>query len=321
MHVTCHPERAAVVGNSLGLGPASDEVVGIPDSLSCGPAAPVRDLTAWCAEREAWWRSSDGAPGEDLPENHYPGLLETCERALAAPELTLWLEPGANYQLLAGWLAELLLARGADVRVDLVQVERDALLTPTRLGRGRPRKRASLSDLERLAEVWRVWCAPTPDPILEYIANPARPALSRAALRTLLDHYPRSQDGLNHWEWRCLHALRDHSPVVARAICDTLIRPDGDGCEEIGDLWLLGRLRRLGAARLRFPLLEFGSTSVPRIGFGTARLTDAGESVIAGTADAITLNGIEDRVGGVTLKSPGGPVWRRSESGLERTDR
>ena len=47
-----------------------------------------------------------------------------------------------------------------------------------------------------------------------------------------------------------------------------------------------------------------------------AVLTDAGESVLAGHANAVELNGIDDWVLGVHLDSENGSVWYRKDGAL-----
>jgi hypothetical protein len=131
----------------------------------------------------------------------------------------------------------------------------------------------------------------------------------RRSLRSLLERFPDRMTGLNRWDTALLRYTRDVGPASARIVAYTL-GYESDGPDQVGDGYLFARLRRLGDPALRHPLLTLSGNRV-RIGGTRVILTDAGLAVLAGRANFVALNGIDEWVGGIHLDSASGRVWFR----------
>jgi hypothetical protein len=89
----------------------------------------------------------------------------------------------------------------------------------------------------------------------------------------------------------------------------------GFDADLVGDLYLFSRLLQLGNADLAHPLVKL-SGNPDDVRSWEVVLTDAGEAVLAGRANAVELNGIDDWILGVHLDSRNGSVWYHKESTL-----
>jgi hypothetical protein len=83
----------------------------------------------------------------------------------------------------------------------------------------------------------------------------------------------------------------------------------------IGDGVLFARLRNLASSDLPHPLVTLSGDPYDMRNCQVA-LTDTGESVLAGHANAVELNGINDWILGVHLDSRQGPVWYHKDGTL-----
>jgi hypothetical protein len=89
----------------------------------------------------------------------------------------------------------------------------------------------------------------------------------------------------------------------------------GFDADLVGDLYLFSRLLQLGNADLPHPLLKL-SGDPDNVRSWEVVLTETGEAVLAGRANAVELNGIDDWVLGVHLDSRHGAVWYHKEGTL-----
>lgn len=237
---------------------------------------------------------------------------------------------GGSLKIFAGWLATVLLAMDSLARVDLVYVEQIdkpkgpyrvpalGVINPEELAQAPPPVPLSAADLHSMAKAWRAWASPTPGPLLDYMDAREVPSPARRALAPLLYRYPGVGSGLNRWEFSALGHIADYQPELVSAVGHTMADAFHDGTT-IGDGWLFWRLRRLASRALPHPLLELDPADGFELRGRSVKLTPAGEAVLAGEANALELNGLDDQVGGVILRYPGGPVWARRQGALVRT--
>ncbi|HEV7640851.1 MAG TPA: DUF1835 domain-containing protein [Gaiellaceae bacterium] len=122
---------------------------------------------------------------------------------------------------------------------------------------------------------------------------PSRPFLAGAFGR-LLEELPRVNDGLSRTERQLLLLLAD-GPLLTGALF--VASQDLEEAPFHGDAWVLRTLEGLE-----------GSTSLVSLTGGSAAITDAGRSVLAGEADRVALLGIDRWVGGTHLVPDA--VWR-----------
>ena len=81
------------------------------------------------------------------------------------------------------------------------------------------------------------------------------------------------------------------------------------------DVILSSRISRLGSPQLAKPLLHLEpDTTSADPHMRAVNLTEFGEAVLAGQANHLAVNGIDDWVGGVHLSSRNSNVWRYDET-------
>jgi hypothetical protein len=131
---------------------------------------------------------------------------------------------------------------------------------------------------------------------LHRAAPASRPFLASAFGR-LLEELPAVGDGLSRTERQLLRLLAD-GPLLTGALF--VASQDLEEAPFHGDAWILRTLEGLGR-------LE-GSTPLVSLTEGSAAITAAGRSVLAGEADRLELLGIDRWVGGTHLVPDA--VWR-----------
>jgi hypothetical protein len=280
----------------------ADRIFEPDDRFSCGPLLPFSTLDEWTTRRFSFWRSVFGEGYE------YGELFGDPSGLARARTVVLWLDASLDSQLTLAWLPALLRAVGAfPERVDLVQasVGRPALEP---FAAHPPPMTLSREDLAEVGRVWEALVAPEPDPLVDVLGSDWESLpMFKHALRSLLLRYPEKTSGLNTAEMMLLAEAREGTPKAARVIGHVLgemVR----GPDACGDSWLFRRLLRLGDPSLPAPALELhGSTEAYR--FVNVRLTAFGERVLAGAANFVDRNGIDDWVAGVHLQSAAGRVW------------
>jgi hypothetical protein len=125
---------------------------------------------------------------------------------------------------------------------------------------------------------------------------PSRPFLA-AAFGRLLEELPAVGDGLSRTERQLLRLLAD-GPLLTGALF--VASQDLEESPFHGDVWILRTLEGLEGVD--------GSTPLVSLTEGSAAITAAGRSVLAGEADRVELLGIDRWVGGTHLVPDA--VWR-----------
>jgi len=338
IHVAPGPYAAKRLREGLGLGPEVRVLVN-HDVAHCGPLPPLRSVAEWAGAREAFLAELLG-PGEARP------LLARTDEILAnaaalqrAERIILWSAADLHEQLLLVWLAELLALLDVDpALLHVVHAERRrpnpsarvlwsvAFLDPEELW-AQPAARP-LSDAERavLHSAWKALTAAEPWPLVGWLGHAEGAAsdsvegrLARA-LGALLRRYPDAASGLSVWDAHALDAVARYGPsgrnVVPHTIIplETFASPVGDP-DLVGLPYALHRLRRLASPALRAPLVELRGDPFD-LRAVDVRLTAMGEDVLAGRASHAVVNGVDDWVAGVHLRSDVGRVWMHRDGRL-----
>jgi hypothetical protein len=243
------------------------------------------------------------------------------EAAREHEEATLWLEPDLGSQLALLRHIEFLTRRGrapgvltviaADTFPGIEPFQGLDQLAAGQLAALFPRREiVDEPAAEAATGAWAAFTAPDPAGLERAAATPAAslPFLAPALAR-LLQEYPWQEDGLARSERQALEAAAANPvPVEAFAAAQA-----GEERPFLGDLDFLRLLRRLAGGDR--PLLRLRGEDGPLIfRKGAARLTRHGEAVLAGSADAIALRGIDRWIGGVHLAGAESP-WRWDERG------
>ena len=301
--------------------PQPGELLVNEDVLSCGPLAPLRSIEEWAQLREAYW-DSVASSDDERPFNR--DLLKNSETLRNADSIVLWLGIGAAEQLLLAWIVQLLKLIGSQAQIHIVQFTHAGrhndhawgvgLLNPDQIKQLPPATlvpAAAVSELERL---WEGVTSADPSGLLSVLSEKT-PQLqhSRASLQRLIHRYPDYQTGLGRWDFEVLKYTKEKGPRATRIIGETMgINFDSD---LVGDLYLFSRLHGLASSDLAHPLVTMSGDPYDMRNCGVV-LTDAGESVLAGQANAVELNGIDDWILGVHLDSESGLVWYQREGTL-----
>lgn len=299
-----HLIRGSWVAEQLREALGTESVCAYLDSLSVGPVtASLGDLASWLHERKAFWEAT--LEVEATPSDQFDLV-----RLLEAPDITIWAGVGTDDQLLAAWLCARLATSRIAPTIRLIQLE--STQARARLPRDPERAAISPSHAERLRALWSAWTASEPTALAELSTTDK--GILGAAATALLDRYPDPVHGLGRWDLALLRNIDEHGPKATRAIGHTL-GESFDSLDQIGDGWLLQRLRRLGAGET--PLLQITATS-REMRDTSATLTDCGRAVLAGAHAAYELREIDDWIGGVHLSTAQNRIWLRTEDGLTR---
>jgi hypothetical protein len=159
--------------------------------------------------------------------------------------------------------------------------------------------------LELATRAWAAFRAPAPDGLRAIAA--ARLGELRflgEAFDRLGREYPATRDGLSLTERRILAAVADGASVAAEVFARAWAR---ETRPYLGDLTCFARIGQL--ARGAHPLLSLDQPDPPVQRTTGVRLTSTGARVLAGEADHIALNGIDQWIGGVHLQGHHVP-WR-----------
>lgn len=307
MHVT----NGESAGNTLRQTTLGGAVLPWQDVLHVGPvpAVPRRELLRLRAGflADAGWGSRRAILGS--LERRDAQLLQAFRDGI---EVVLWFEHDLYDQLQL--LDVLSLAHGAGATPELVVVGSFpgkpsfrglGELTADELETLWPeRRRASAETLDAAAEAWDAFRAPEPSALAELAhgEQPELPFLAPTLLR-LLEELPAPGDGLSGTERRALAAVAAGKRTPREAFLAT---QDAEPAPFLGDTWFYSAVAELGAGPNR--LLESADgeplPSAPPLGDAQRfvalplRLTEAGEKVLAGEANRVTLLGIDRWVGG-----------------------
>lgn len=316
---------AKLLGTAIPL--RQGELLVHDDVLSCGPLLPCETIEEWRRTRRTFW-DTVGASGESSSDASDVDLLLDVVRLRDAEAIVLWIGTGCSDQLLLAWMVRLLDLAGGSARgrLEVVQLtrigerEQEAwslgLLRPEQLAAHPPPEPVTSDAVSELERCWTAITSSEPSPLIAFLAesSPHVPYL-RPSLRRMLERYPDRRTGLGRWDAELLKYAQEQGPSAARIVGYTMaFNLDAD---LVGDGYLLSRLRCLADPALRHPLVTLAGDVMTLRGCEVA-LTEAGTAVLAGSANAVALNGIDDWVLGVHLDSGTGAVWHRDGDELVR---
>jgi hypothetical protein len=317
-HIVRSDTAAAELRECFGI--SHDRMLVDNDDPAYGPLAPYVAAVVWRAARRSFWLELPDLPDLDSCDNApggFPAGLEAeKERLTASDTVYLWLGPLLSEVLLLGFaltIFERLQIDPARLRlVDLSPIRSPLGVEPSigglsgeyleQIGPWR-----SLDDGLRTAykDIWLAVTDPAPDRLIGIGAGATYPDPVRNAARAYMAHYPSIASGLGFWEQLALAKCKDSRQKVVRIVAD-IFGDTLDLAKEMpdwpNDSWLFHRLKQMADPALPHPLVQIYGKG-ERMRRTEVNLTDAGRAVLAGEANAIALNGIEDRIGGVALSN------------------
>lgn len=170
------------------------------------------------------------------------------------------------------------------------------------------RQRVTSAQSAVAERAWDAFRAPTPEALGELLQSDtsALPFLA-AALRRFLEEYPSTVDGLSRFERRFLQLI-EGGPVALASAFPRM--QDDETVYYMTDSSLEDLAGSLSSTTPALVAIERGSSSAAsRRLQDVVSITDAGQDILGGTQDRVTLCGIDKWLGGVHLTTDGS-LWR-----------
>lgn len=317
LHIVNGDSAAGSLKAALHL--SRDRILVNEDMLSCGPAPATDDLGVWRSARERYLKEIMASPDFSFGEYAADGLLTNAERLRQERAVAVWVGLGLPEQLLLAWVVFLFDRLELDLsKLEIFQFE---TLRPTQnvlsLGELSPEDirdykpaphQLSPAEADELRHLWKVYTSDDPAALSSYVAGSSAMPIAHRAIRELLYRYPDVRSGLRVWDECLLRHTLDKGPRAVRVIGHTL---GSMSLDWLGDMHLFRRL--VGMADVRSPLISLtGSRESMRD--CEVRLTSFGHDVLAGNANTVQENGIDDWIGGVHLGSESNVTFRSRDS-------
>lgn len=289
------------------------------DVISVGPVRDFASREEWMAERIGFWAGlADGVAFESFPND----FVDQAARLRDAERVVLWVGAGLSDRLLLPALMKLASLERIDLpRIEVAEITRHPSLSVPVLGWGMlrsadvgspPTRVVDLAERDAARAAWAAFTATDPESLVEFLGAAEDTALVNA-MSTLIERYPDSVRGLDHWDASLLAALPD-AGSTAFTVIGGAIGASHHHLDPVGDMYLFWRLRRMMFAA-REPLVRLdGDVSSMR----DCRVmpTELGRAVRDRRASHAAINGIDDWIGGVHLHAKTGSPWYRRNGEL-----
>ena len=288
------------------------------DLLSCGPLHPLSTLDEWRRIREEYSRTlySEFQFSFDQFDRD---LLTNSKTVRKANSVTVWVGTGLAEQLLLAWMPQFFRLLEIDPqKLQVIQFSSDpgngeeiqsvGILSPDKIKTHPPAVSVGEEALARLDAAWAAVTATNPSQLVAFLsAGPGPlPFLERGIL-WLMYRFPDVETGLSALKMQLLELVAEKGPTAVKVIGFTMARTI-DWLDWVGDAQLFAWLKGLGEPSLPHPLISL-TGNVANMRETEVRLTDIGRSVLAGEVNVVTLNGIDEWVGGIHLDSTADRVW------------
>jgi hypothetical protein len=285
------------------------------DALIAGPAPAVNE-SEWRRIRAAHLAEAYGVEVVNC-ENDFARQQQIFESFAAHEEVTLWFESDlfcqANLLYVLDWCAQ----RHPETKLSLICIGEFPGRPKFRgLGELTPQELSSLFDkrievtgaqLELAARAWQAYRSEDPQELERLLQTDtsALPFLD-AALRLQLTRFPSARNGLNRIQSTGLELIgkgfTGFLDLFSRFVA---AEPDYG----LGDAQFWNVLQQLKRGASPLLLADSNESTMSESAFA---ITDAGRSVLNGAADRVTLNGIDEWLGGVHLQGNAN-IWRWDE--------
>jgi hypothetical protein len=288
------------------------------DVLSCGPTPKCDDRRAWTHTRHEYWSAliPDAEPTHvQSPFN----LDDNAERLRTEDRIHIWAATSLSEQLFIAHVVRLADGVGANPElISRVMFEAVPGQTTRLFGMGEL-DQASMSNhpeplpmssnaLDDYRAAWSALTSDDPTGFERFASErPGANQWLKTAMQLMLRRFPDARTGLPFWDALLLRCVRESGPKAGKIIGQAMVEAWNDG-DITGDLYLFGRLLRLGDERLPKPLVVFTGDRTRMRDLDTA-LTPFGEAVLNGTASNYPTNPIDEWAAGVRLSSQDGQLW------------
>ncbi len=289
----------------------TEQVIVNEDPLSCGPTPATTDMAEWRAVREEFFNNLyRDCPDISFTENTECELLSNISRLCDAESVYIWAAAGLSDQLTVAFTLTILKQSKKDLsKVFIVPVDLPLSSGGKVHGLGevnteqwrnldRIPRLLRQSEIKDYIDAWSAYTSITTEALIQFISLNRDSQMLVEAMRTLIDRYPARNSGLSKLDEQLLQMTKTKGRKAARIVGNTMGWNDSLDCH--GDQYVFHRLRQLGNPRLASPLVELvGDLACMR--FCEAELTEFGNQVLLGCANALDINGIDDCIGGVSL--------------------
>jgi Domain of unknown function (DUF1835) len=297
-----------------------EKVIYAPEALSAGPILRF-DSPLFLNSRRLFWKKFLGEifDTSQVPDA-YETLLEKIPLLRNADKIIIWSGPDLEEQLFLVWVVSALQYLGLDAsKIHYLFVDQDPIhhrpifklsalsVEGAALARSHAMQLRE-DELKVMTSAWKAWSSNDPNSLNVFARRPTDtlPILINR-MGMLKQRYPEIKSGLPHLDLEILQACEGQGSSAIKIYLEYFVGKEAS-YDRVGDSYLLARMLKLGSNELPTPLLKL--TGDPKE-FRTinAELTDAGKAVLAGKANQLELNGIDEWIGGVYLQSPPAPVW------------
>jgi hypothetical protein len=303
---TLHIVDGESCGGSLRLSGLArgKEILAWRDALYTGPVPPDLTLHGLSRVRSLFWTNGGNAKELDKRDAH-------LNRYESYANIALWFGPDCvlcqlSLMQLLSWFRE----QGVcPKRLSWVALHGGELRFDQMAGAYASRRPITTAQMRLAERVWRAFRQPSPKPLARLLESDlnAIPRL-RQVTKRILQEYPSTRNGLSRLEGLLLREIQRRGSVRAAEAVGAIK-------ETVGDLLVFDMLRNY--VRSSHPLVEFakpfdGNIRSRRFDGSILKLSDMGERVLSGAADAIERNGVDRWIGGVHLQGKRVP-WRWNE--------
>ena len=316
-HVICGYSAAASIKKAFNI-PATD-IIKCGDLIAVGQQNLHHDYASWSKARMPALEAALDADLVTVAEPDEPFQLFDNFTALdAGMPVLIWLDCSVGCQLTAAFLCHLFKTNGRDLnrlhfltyaKVPELYMGILDVLNERELHDRRPETRKiPLEEISLYADIWAAFAGTDLEALLTVIGDEKASDLTMNALPYLRRRLPSRLNGLNEIDHELLKHMIAAAPSAIRAVGYAL------GHEEtpdmVGDLHLFARLKRFGSPDLRHPLVEINDPT-GHLRECQIRILPLAHEVLAGRANMITVNGLDDWLGGVHL-TPDNLIFREN---------
>lgn len=306
--MVCGLIREAVVADS--------QIIELTDPLSFGPLLRGTDIARWNEARTKYWKDKLAAPSEYVTQD-YPALKNAVKDS-DRHEIVIWAGASTDEQLAFLWAANVLQYEEVDphrirylgIAIDPSTGKKIPALTRLSTEGFRLAKTMACElthhTWEAIKQYWAAITAPSPHAILDL---PIRPQLKITfdAIRNLKFRYPSIENGLGRFDSRLLEECRIHGPRFVKSFVSLLTKYDAD-TDRYTEGLCTARLLQWIEGRCDNPLITLAG-DLAHIETLSVHITDHGRAVSENRSNNVELNGIDEWVAGVHLRSATNAVW------------
>lgn len=288
-----------------------EQVIVNEDPISCGPTPATTDMAEWRAVREEFFYNLyRDCPDISFTENAECELMSNISRLCDAESVYIWAAAGLSDQLTVAFAVTLLKQSKKDFnKVFIVPVDLPLSSGGKVRGLGeinidqwrkldRTPRLLRQTEIKDYSDAWNAYTSINPEALVQFISHNHDSQMLVEAMHTLINRYPARNSGLSKLDEQLLHMTKTKGRKAARIVGNTMAW--NDSLDRHGDQYVFHRLRQLGNPSLVSPLVVLvGDLACMRR--CEAELTEFGNQVLLGFANALDTNGIDDFIGGVLL--------------------